>query len=54
MGKKILPALLIAYSHLSNKRGSWNKRGGGAKEAKSINVEEVGITVEVGISLKNP
>ena len=30
------------YSHLSNKRGGWNKRGGGAKAAKSINVE-VGI-----------
>jgi hypothetical protein len=28
-----------AYSHLSNKRGDWNKRGGGAKVAKSINVE---------------
>ena len=22
------------YSHLSNKRGGWNKRGGGAKIAK--------------------
>ena len=28
------------YSHLSNKRGGWNKRGGGAKVAKSM---EVGI-----------
>ena len=28
-----------AYSHLSNKRGGWNKRGGGAKFAKSLNVE---------------
>ena len=27
------------YSHLSNKQGGWNKRGGGAKVAKSINVE---------------
>ena len=27
------------YSHLSNNRGGWNKRGGGAKIAKSINVE---------------
>ena len=30
------------YSHLSNNRGGWNKRGGGAKVAKvakSINVE---------------
>ena len=25
--------------HLSNNRGGWNKRGGGAKVAKSINVE---------------
>ena len=33
------------YSHLSNKRGGWNKRGGGAKFAKSLNVE-VGINVE--------
>jgi hypothetical protein len=30
------------YSHLSNKRGGWNKRGGDAKVAKSLNVE-VGI-----------
>ena len=29
------------YSHLSNKRGGWNKRGGGAKIAKSLNVERV-------------
>ena len=27
------------YSHLSNKRGGWNKPGGGAKNAKSPNVE---------------
>ena len=25
-----------AYSHLSNKHGGWNKRGGGAKNAKSL------------------
>ena len=24
------------YSHLSYKRGGWNKRGGGAKVAKSL------------------
>ena len=35
---------LLNYSHLSNNRGGWNKRGGGAKVAKSINVE-VGINV---------
>ena len=29
----------IDYSHLSNKRGGWNKRGGGEKVAKSVNVE---------------
>ena len=29
----------FGYSHLSNKRGAWNKRGGGAKVAKSVNVE---------------
>ena len=29
------------YSHLSNKHGGWNKRGGGAKNAKSLNVEGV-------------
>ena len=33
------------YSHLFNKRGAWNKRGGGAKVAKSLNVEP-GINVE--------
>ena len=27
------------YSHLSNNRGGWNKRGGGAKVAKSLNLE---------------
>ena len=32
------------YSHLFNKRGGWNKRGGGAKVAKSLNVE-LGINV---------
>ena len=34
-------------SHLSNTRGGWNKRGGEAKFAKSLNVE-AGINVEVG------
>ena len=29
------------YSHISNKRWGWNKRGGVAKVAKSINVEVV-------------
>ena len=33
------------YSHLFNKSGGWNKRGGGAKVAKSLSVE-VGINVE--------
>ena len=32
----------MSYSHLFNKRGGWNKREGGAKVAKSLNVE-VGI-----------
>ena len=36
---------IFDYSHLFNKRGDWNKRGGGAKVAKSLNVE-VGINVE--------
>ena len=27
------------YSHLSNNSGGWNKRGGEAKIAKSLNVE---------------
>ena len=35
------------YSYLSNKRSGWNKRGGGAKNAKSLNVE-VGINMEGG------
>ena len=39
------------YSHVSNKRGGWNKRGGCAKVAKSI-IVEVGINVEGGIFLK--
>ena len=40
--KFVVNSLVYYYSHLSNKRGAWNKRGGGAKNAKSINVE-VGI-----------
>ena len=39
------------YSHLSNKRGGWNKRERGAKFAKLLNVE-VGINVEGGILWK--
>ena len=39
------------YSHLSNSPGGWNKSGGGAKVAKSINVE-VGIIMEGGIFWK--
>ena len=41
----------FGYSHLSNKRGNWNKRGGGAKFDKSLKVE-VGINVEGGILWK--
>ena len=36
------------YSHLFNKRGAWNKRGGGAIVVKSLNVE-VGKKGEGGI-----
>ena len=39
------------YSHLFNKRGGWNRRGGGAKVAKSLNVE-VGMNMEGGIFWK--
>ena len=39
--------LQTKYSHLSNKRRGWNKRGGEAKIAKSLNME-AGINVEVG------
>ena len=42
---------LHRYSHLSNKRGGWNKREGGTKVAKSIN-EEVRINVVGGIFWK--
>ena len=42
--EKISNAKKCKYSHLSNNRGGWNKRGGRAKVAKSINVE-VGINV---------
>ena len=34
-------------SHIFNKRGAWNKRGGGAKVAKLLNVE-LGINVKGG------
>ena len=43
---------LSVYSHLFNKRGGWNKHGGGAKVAKSLNVE-LGINEEGGIFGKN-
>ena len=43
----ILLSWIRIYSHLSNNRGGWNKRGGEAKIAKSLNVE-AGIKVEVG------
>ena len=43
--------MICPYSHLSNSRSVWNKHGGGAKDAKSINVE-VGINVEGGIFWK--
>ena len=39
------------YSQLSNKCGGWNKRGGVAEVAKSLNVE-IGINVEGGIFWK--
>ena len=39
------------YSHLSNKRGGWNKHRGGAKVTKSINMK-AGINVKGGIVLK--
>ena len=39
---------LIVYSHLSNKHGGLNKHGGGAKFAKSLNMEAV-ANVEGGI-----
>ena len=42
----------MKYSHLFNKRGGWNKHGGGAKVAKSLNVE-LGINEEGGIFGKN-
>ena len=50
MGEKFAVYLHI-YSHLSYKHGGWNKCGGGAKFAKSLNVE-VGINVEGGILWK--
>ena len=43
---------ILCLPHLFNKRGAWNKRGGGAKVAKSLNVE-LGINKEGGIFGKN-
>ena len=42
-----LPKIQILYSHLFHERGIWNKCGGGAKVAKSLNME-AGINVEGG------
>ena len=39
--------MLHVYSHLSNNFEGWNKRGGEAKIAKSVNME-AGINVELG------
>ena len=39
------------YSHVSNNCGGLNKRGGGAKVSKSVNVE-VGLNMEGGIFWK--
>ena len=36
-----MSTLVGTYSHLSNKRGGWNKRGGGEKNHKSLSVEGV-------------
>ena len=49
MNKNI--SVFLPYS-LSNNRGRWNKCGGGAKVAKSVNMY-VGINVEGGIFWKN-
>ena len=46
--EKVNLLTIVTYSHLFNKRGAWNKRGGGAKFAKLLNVE-LGINVEGGI-----
>ena len=46
-----LNVFYLAYSHHFNRRGGWNKCGGGAKVAKSLNVE-VGINLEGGIFWK--
>ena len=43
----------LKYSHLFNKRGAWYKHEGGAKVAKSLNVE-VGINKKGGILWKKP
>ena len=45
------PIQLLGYSQFSNNRGGWNKCGGGAKVAKSLNVE-VGINMESGFFWK--
>ena len=46
-----LTFFLKLYSHVFNKRGGWNKRGGGAKVVKLLNVE-AGINVEGGFFWK--
>jgi hypothetical protein len=48
---KLAHLKITHYSHLFNKRGGWNKRVGGAKVAKSLNVEAE-INVEGGIFWK--
>ena len=50
--EKVNLLTIVTYSHLFNIRGAWNKRGGGAKVAKLLNVE-LGINVEGGIFGKN-
>ena len=49
--QEIFLLLFVFLYHLSNSRGGWNKRGGGTKVAKSINVE-ARIIEEVGRNLR--
>ena len=45
-GSDVTVASVFVYSHLSNKRGGWNKRGGGTKNGKSKIVDVEILEVE--------
>ena len=47
----LIPFPAVSYTYLSNKRGGWYHRGGGAKNEKSLNMDGV-INVNFWVRIK--